>query len=245
MEEATALGAGLPRAADSPLLGRFALLCLVFVLLAAVITLGGHWAGREVLLSGVSDATTAVESTLGDDVLTVPANVIRFAQQRRPRRAERLDLYLRWPHMDGYSAETRSDFNHTGSPARKIIFLSLERQMMSRDMSGRFAPIYQHLIVKPGMPGPGGTTLYSFTENQAIATRCSRSPSAAMARPVRGTLPDRAGAPTNCWRPASATPGRRRPQPHLSLSRGTVLRDWQALDAAVLATTAGYLKRPS
>ena len=244
MEEATALGAGLPRAADSPLLGRFALLCLVFVLLAAVITLGGHWAGREVLLSGVSDATTAVEMTLGDDVLTVPANVIRFAQQRRPGAAERLDLFLRWPDMAGYSAETRSDFNH-GSPERKILFLSLERQIMSRDMSGRFALIYQHLIVKPGVPAPGGVTLYGFTdatgyrnEVLAVAER-GHGEAPFVARCLTGAEADESLAP--CQRDLLVGHG-------LSLSYRfprTVLPDWKALDAAVLATTAGYLKRPS
>ncbi|TIM34114.1 MAG: hypothetical protein E5Y69_22000, partial [Mesorhizobium sp.] len=65
--------------------------------------------------------------------------------------------------MDGYSEAARDDFNNTGS-SKNIIFLSLERQIMSRDMSGRFTPIYSALTAQPGTPGPGGTTLYGFTE---------------------------------------------------------------------------------
>ena len=49
--------------------------------------------------------------------------------------------------------------------------------MMSRDMSGRFAPIYSSLIVKPGKPGPGGIDVYAFIEKSGYLTRCWRWPS--------------------------------------------------------------------
>jgi hypothetical protein len=42
----------------------------------------------------------------------------------------------------------RGDFNHTGS-AKDIIFLSFEPRMMSRDMSGRFAPIWCAIVQPP------------------------------------------------------------------------------------------------
>ena len=35
---------------------------------------------------------------------------------------------------------------------------------MSRDMSGRLAPIYSTLLVSPGTAGPAGITLYRFSE---------------------------------------------------------------------------------
>ncbi len=52
---------------------------------------------------------------IGNNVIAVPANIIRFEQARRDGIASRLDLYLRYPEMDGYSDAARDDFNHTGN----------------------------------------------------------------------------------------------------------------------------------
>ena len=43
--------------------------------------------------------------------------------------------------------------------SRSIVCLSIEEQIMSRDMSGRFEPIYRQLIVPQGKPGPAGVIL--------------------------------------------------------------------------------------
>ena len=124
-------------------------------LLSAAISVGGKWFGRSIAMAGHTDDATLHEIVIGNDVITVPANAIRFERARRDGIASRLDLYLRWPEMNGYSTATRDDFNHAGG-SRRIIFLSFEERMMSRDMSGRFGPIYSSMIVKPGVPGPGG-----------------------------------------------------------------------------------------
>ncbi|TGV29242.1 hypothetical protein EN811_30065, partial [bacterium M00.F.Ca.ET.168.01.1.1] len=100
------------------------------------------------------DDTTVRQVVMGNNVIGVPSNFIRFDQARRDGIASRLDLYLRYPEMDGYSTAARDDFNH--ATTKKIVFLSFEPRMMSRDMSGRFAPIYSALIEKPGTAGPGG-----------------------------------------------------------------------------------------
>lgn len=139
-------------------------LVVAFVLLALVslgISIGGKWLGRSIALAGHSDDTTLREVVIGNDVLRVPANMIRFESARRDGIAERLDLYVRWPHMEGYSQAASADFNHAGGD-NPIIFVSFEDRMMSRDMSGRFAPIYSSLIMRPGRAAPGGLTAYAL-----------------------------------------------------------------------------------
>lgn len=225
---------------DSTLMKRVFYIFAALALLSVVISLGGKWLGRSIAMAGYTDDTTIHEVVIGNNVIAVPANMIRFEQARRDGIASRLDLYLRYPEMDGYSAAARDDFNHTGS-SKDIVFLSFEQQMMSRDMSGRFTPIYSALIAQPGIAGPGGTTLYRFTEKSgylnellAVAKRPGKDPF--VARCLSGPTAEESLAP--CERDIHVGDG-------LSLTYRfprEFLGDWQALDAAIAAQTAHALK---
>lgn len=136
--------------------------CIGMALLSAAIFVAGAWAGRTISLAGHTDDTRLHEIVIGNNVLSVPANAIRFESARRDGVASRLDLYLRWPQMDGYSEEARDAFNHADG-RRDILFLSFEEQMMSRDMSGRLEPIYRTLIEGPGRAGPAGLTVHTLS----------------------------------------------------------------------------------
>lgn len=224
---------------DSTLMRRVFYAFAVLALLSVAISLGGKWLGRSIAMAGYTDDTTVRQVVIGKDIITVPANFIRFDQARRDGIASRLDLYLRYPEMDGYSTAARDDFNH--AEAKRIIFLSFEPRMMSRDMSGRFAPIYSALIVKPGTPGPDGTTLYGFTEKSgylnevlAVAERSGRDPF--VARCLSGPSAEQSLAP--CERDIQVGDD-------LSLTYRfprELLANWQALDTAITSKVTGILK---
>ncbi len=131
-------------------------------LLSAAISVAGKWAGRSIAMAGHADDPAVHEVVIGNNVLAVPGSMIRFEGSRRGGVASRLDLYLRWPQLDGYSHAARDDFNHVGG-SRRILFLSFEERIMSRDMSGRLEPIYRALIEDRGRPGPGGLTVHRFS----------------------------------------------------------------------------------
>ncbi|TIS92793.1 hypothetical protein [Mesorhizobium sp.] len=238
-QAATANGAEF-NVVDSVLMKQVFYAFAVLALLSVAISLGGKWFGRSIAMAGYTDDTTIHEVVLGNNVIAVPANVIRFEQARRDGIASRLDLYLRYPEMDGYSEAARDDFNHTRA-SKDIIFLSFEQQMMSRDMSGRFAPIYSALIVQPGVPGSGGTTLYGFSEKSgylnevlAVANRPGQDPF--VARCLSGPSADDSLAP--CERDVHVGDS-------LSLTYRfprQFLGDWQALDAAIATEAARILK---
>ncbi|MCV3209702.1 hypothetical protein OHD62_17825 [Mesorhizobium sp. YC-39] len=225
---------------DSTLMKRVFYAFATLALLSVAISLGGKWFGRSIAMAGYTDDTTIHEVVIGNNVIAVSANFIRFDQARRDGIASRLDLYLRYPEMDGYSTAARDDFNHTG-PGGDIIFLSFEQQMMSRDMSGRFAPIYSALIAQPGTPGPGGTTLHGFTEKSgylnevlAVANRPGKDPF--VARCLSG--PSAAESLAPCERDIQVGD-------NLSLTYRfpkEFLGDWQALDKAIVAEATRILK---
>jgi hypothetical protein len=214
----------------------FALLAL----LSLAISLGGKWFGRSIALAGHTDDTTLREVVIGNNVISAPANIIRFDRQRRDGVGDRLDLYLRWPELDGYSDAARDDFNHAKG-VRRIVFLSFEERMMSRDMSGRLEPIYASMLVRPGTAGPGGTTLYGFNDksgylNEVMAIGAEPDGGVFVARCLVGESAMESLAP--CERDIHVGDD-------LSLSYrfpGELLGDWQELDAAIRAKAAAMLK---
>lgn len=155
-------------AGRAPICPRFMMRAfMIFAALAvlsAVISLGGKWLGQTIALAGHSNDISLHEIVIGNDVLNIPANMIRFEASRRDGVAERVDIYLRWPQMDGYSDAARDTFNHADGD-KSILFLAFEPRMMSRDMSGRYEPIYRKLIDTAGRPGPGGLSVHRFAEN--------------------------------------------------------------------------------
>ena len=158
--------------------------------LSLAISVGGKWLGRSIALAGHTDDATLREIVIGNNVISAPANMIRFDRQRRDGVADRLDLYLRWPQLDGYSDAARDDFNHAKG-TRRIIFLSFEERMMSRDMSGRLEPIYASMLVRPGTAGPGGTMLYAFQREVGLSERGAGRRRTAGRRSLRRALPRR------------------------------------------------------
>lgn len=239
MREATAAESPDFQVIDSTFMKRVFYAFAALALLSVAISVGGKWLGRSIAMAGYTDDMTVRQVVMGNNIITVPANFIRFDQARRDGVASRLDLYLRYPEMDGYSTVARDDFNHTTT--RKIVFLSFEPRMMSRDMSGRFAPIYSALIEKQGTPGLGGTTLYAFTEKSgylnevlAVAQRPGKDPF--VARCLSGPSAEESLAP--CERDIQVGDD-------LSLTYRfprELLANWPALDAAIVAKVAGILK---
>ena len=215
----------------------------VFAALALVslaISLAGRWAGHTILMGGHSDDTSLREVVIGNDVLAVPANMIRFEAARRDGAAGRLDLYVRWPRMDGYSVAASDAFNHVDGD-RSILFVSLEPRMMSRDMSSRFEPIYRMLIENEARAGPGGLAIHRFSaasgyvdEVLAVAGRPGEEPF--VMRCLAGPAAKQSLAP--CERDI-----------HVGKDLSLVYRippglagEWPAVEAAIRALAASLLR---
>ena len=189
-------------------------------LLSVAISVGGKWLGKSIAMAGHTDDTTIHEIVIGNNVISAPANAIRFERDRIDRVADRLDLYLHWPDMRGYSEALRDDFNNLNG-VKRIVFVSFEPRMMSRDMSGRFDPIYRSLIDTPGKPGPGRHHLFRFQQEIGLHERAAGGRGAARQGPVRGALPVRAERGGIAGTMRARHPYRRRPQPVLPVSGRT------------------------
>ncbi len=132
------------------------------------LAVAGHYFGRDIALGGHSEDATLQEIVIGNDVLDLPANMIRFRKQRQSGVAGRVDIYLRWPDMQGYEPKFWADFN-SAEAEKRILFAAFEPRVDAYDMSGRYGPVYSRLTSGPGAKGPAGLTIQPFlTESEFV-----------------------------------------------------------------------------
>ena len=150
------------RQLDAPFMMRVFMVFGGLLLLSLAIFVAGKHYGRTIAMAGHTDDRQIREIVMGNNVLHVPSNLIRHEWQRTDGSWPQLQLYARWPDMNGYTREHADDFNNIGGG--NVIFLTFQERTMSRDMSGRVAPIYKDLIIQPGIDGPAGLKMHGFVE---------------------------------------------------------------------------------
>lgn len=201
--------------------------------LTVILSLGGRMIGEQIVMSGHSVDTTPVSITVNGNAIALPANAIRFEEQREGGTHERVDAYFTWPELEGYTHENRKHFNDIGS-SQNLVFLTLSARTMPMDMSARLQPVYSRLTEGGQQSKQSGLLAYAFDEDTryageilyvgardgepAFAVRCLRDDS--MPTGSHSCLRD-----INVGRDLSVT---------YRFSR-RLLPDWRRLDAAVLA----------
>ncbi|GGA82872.1 hypothetical protein GCM10011491_07890 [Brucella endophytica] len=227
-------------ATESRLFTRIFYVFVGLAVLSALINFGGRYLGPIIAMGGHTDDATMREIVIGNDVLRLPSNMIRFPAQRRDGIANRVDLYLKWPEMAGYSAETRNDFNFA-TAKRQLLFLSIESRTMSRDMSGRYQPIYSTLIEQPGKAGPTGLAIHTlradsgYTDEELVVSSAENGPPAFVARCLNENAAKGMAAP--CERDIHFG----KDLQLLYRFPRDLLSNWRALDEAVKTFAAGHL----
>ncbi|MCY0095111.1 hypothetical protein [Hoeflea ulvae] len=141
-----------------------AVMCLVTLAIAVT----GQLVGRQISHAGNTADRTMHEIVIGDDRLRLPANVIRYENQRVSGVQSAIDTYFSWPGMNGYSEARRNIFNQTDS-ADGLVFARIAQATMSRDMSGRYTPIYRRLTEGAPVAGPNGLDSYRLRSGAGYA----------------------------------------------------------------------------
>jgi hypothetical protein len=142
---------------------------LVLGMLSLIISLGGRYFGGQIRLGGNTVSTHINEVVIADSVFAIPDNHIRHKEQRVSGVAARIDLFALWPNMTGYAFADRALFEASDHEAERLIFISIEPQQMSRDMSGRLDPIYRQLVEPLASASPfDGLKAHRFRTDHAI-----------------------------------------------------------------------------
>ncbi|MEO0329780.1 MAG: hypothetical protein AAF217_14425 [Pseudomonadota bacterium] len=129
---------------------------LVLLAVSLFLYFMANYFGTNISRFGHSASTKPLEIVIGNSVLHIPENTIRFPAQRKSGAFNRIELYLHWPRLSGYQDNLKTAFSRT-SDLSDLIFLSIEPRSMSIDMSGRIEPIYRRFFegdaqsVSPGL----------------------------------------------------------------------------------------------
>lgn len=225
------------QAEESPLIStRFLIVATVATVLLAAASFAISWYGQtygeRLALAGHSESQEVLDITVGRDRLSLTANTLRFEEQRQNGSAERVDLYLLWPEMVGYSSDQRRRFDDL-TLNQSLIFLQISQSTMSRDMSGRVEPIYRHLLEAKNAPAPAGLTSHSFKASTGYDGESL----------LTGSLPNGESYAIRCVMPAQdVRPTSSDCQRDIHVGEdltvlyrfpSTLLPHWQAIDAAV------------
>ncbi|MBW9055811.1 hypothetical protein [Rhizobium mesosinicum] len=204
----------------------------VLALLTVTISIAGRWLGRHISLAGNTESNAGITLTIGRDTIALPANTIRFPSERHDGAAERVDLYLTWPEMQGYSKQTRQRFDDIAQSSG-LIFLQITQGTMSRDMSGRLEPIYSHLMDGASEPFAHGLTLHRLRADAGYSGEVllTARREGSVDYVVRCVLPSSAGTATSgdCQRDIKV--GKDLSVLYRFSSRH--LADWDHIDAAI------------
>lgn len=226
---------------DHRFMVRLCTLIAALAILSGGIHLGGKWLGRQLALGGHSESTALHEIVIGNNVLRVPENAIRNQSARVDGVAERLDVYLLWPTLEGFTSEQRAAFNNRDG-AGELLFLTFEESAMSLDMTGRLEPVYRGLIERASTQAGHGLTAHRFTERSGYVDEeliVGGTPEPFVARCLIGAAGEASLAP--CQRDIRLGDG-------LSLTYRfprRLLAQWAELESAVRSKALSWLQKAS
>lgn len=128
---------------------------VIVISLIVLAKLAIFWLGGEAMRAGFTEDAKPLVVTLSGERLAVPANMIRFADQRSEGTQTRLDLAIHWPSMTGYTAENAASFDDVSAHA-PLIFLSIGARDETVDSTTRLIGFYTRFFDGDGSPGPAG-----------------------------------------------------------------------------------------
>jgi len=203
------------------------------VLIAAVIGINAlvdNYRDR-LSLRGRDGKPLLVHLTIGGEMLTVPADLIRFRGERRGGTIDAVDLALHWPSLegDGFASDDTS-------PAAPLVFLTLSARASEFDANARLATVYSRFFIGTPISGPAGLIGRSLasdsgyrgevvfvTPDARFATRCLAEPTAEI--------------PATCLRDVNIGAG----LSMLYRFDKARLAEWQAMDGALQRLVLGFL----
>ncbi len=133
------------------------------LMLFGVLTVAGvFWLKSRLTTHEFTVDTSTQQFIIGNDVLEIPLNLLRFASQRKKNVLNRADLVMYWVDGTGFLEVNRRTFL-TPDGTQDLIFLTLSQRTVNAEMSLRLKPIYSKLLSGPPQQGPADLTLRKFT----------------------------------------------------------------------------------
>ncbi len=109
----------------------------------------------DLTLIGLTDDSEPLSIVVAGEPLSIPANMIRFAETRASAAADQVDLVLHWPSLTGYTEAYAEDFKD-GSASAPLVYTTIAHRNTPLDATERLSNIYFRYFVDAPVPAPAG-----------------------------------------------------------------------------------------
>jgi len=212
------------------------LMMLIGVCLAVCITwvMLSYLTGRDDLAADKKPGS-AIELTIAGGRFVIPANLIRFADQKHDGLAERVDLALLWPTLSGRDADTSKKFVDPNG-ASNVIHLSITADAATVDSTGRLATVYARYFTGPAQPAPAGLVARKLVAGSAFEGEIVYFESGATQPFVARCYPRQPLLPPTCIRDVNIGGV----LTYQYRFHQDLLADWQALNASIRSLVGDF-----
>lgn len=172
--------------------------------------------------------------------LTIPANLVRFRASRHDGPADRIDMLLLWPELDGFS-EARADAFKSDSPTAPLIFATIGPQTSGLDTDERLSAVYSRFFTGNAVAGPAGLAGRRLSDDSGYRGEIVYfSPEGAAPFAARCLGEATAEMPATCMREVALGKG----LALLYRFNLALLQNWQDMDARLRERAAAFLAAP-
>jgi hypothetical protein len=187
--------------------------------------------------SGLTADTRPLAIVVGGEALTVPANMIRTRPARHAGPADRIDLLLHWPGLEGYS-EALADAFTENSPTAPLIFVSIAPRNSLLDSDDRLDAVYSRFFTGAAVAGPAGLVGRRLSDESGYRGEIVFfTPSGSLAFTARCLAAASPDLPATCLRDIKVG----HTLSMLYRFNQAYLEDWRALDASTRGLAARLL----
>ncbi|SON55596.1 hypothetical protein HDIA_2055 [Hartmannibacter diazotrophicus] len=220
---------------------RLASISLMIAGAMLVINFGLRWSSDLFETEDKSSDPTPLAVSVNGMRLTVPANMIRYGNERREGEVLRLDLQIHWPSLEGYTSATAKDFADT-SATPPFFYLTIQKQQSATDSAGRLSSVYQHFFTDDRLKAPEGLVGRKLSEDSGLpGEEVYFEPGSTRPFTVHCMREDGTGYPTTCISEVNASGGL---SVQLRFRRG-LLPEWRELSRAMNALMVRFGVFPS
>ncbi|MEO1702025.1 MAG: hypothetical protein AAFR71_08215 [Pseudomonadota bacterium] len=96
---------------------------------------------------GFSTDPNPVQIVIGNDVYSIPENMVRHRGQRTAGISGRVELIVHWPSGEGYSPARLAEFASTDPDMVNTVLIGLSQRHSLLDMQSRFRPALSRALV--------------------------------------------------------------------------------------------------
>jgi len=148
---------------------RLGVICVICVVVSAACAAGWHWVRPDLMFgTPLASGETPVGLTVAGEHLAIPADRLRFADERRPGDYARVEIELKWPGLQ--PLKDNDPAGKTLARDGELVFITIEPRETDLDTGDRIGTIYQKFLEQDqtGDPvAPGGLVRRHFLAGTA------------------------------------------------------------------------------